>query len=370
MKKKYKKGLIMFMPFIGGGGVEKNLYLISNYFSKKIDNVIICTISKRPIKKFNKKISFLTPQVKFSNKINIRIQYLICLFLLYKFLRKNKNYVVFSFQANIYCILLCKLLKIKIIARSNSSPSGWYHNSFKKFIYKRIISQASEVIVNSFEFKKQMEKRFNIKTTCILNPLNKNEILKQSKERKSENFFVGKSYAKIINLGRFTEQKDQITILKAAKMLRKKIKFKLLIIGRGVEKLNLLDYIKKNKLKKFVQIRNFLENPYPIIKQSDIFVLSSKYEGLPNVLLEAATLKKFIISTDCPTGPREILSNGKGGFLFKISDHKELYKKILIYLKNKKKYQKKINFNFNHLFRYDYNKNLEQYFLLIEKYII
>ena len=153
-------------------------------------------------------------------------------------------------------------------------------------------------------------------------------------------------------------------------MLRKKIKFKLLIIGRGVEKLNLLNFIKKNKLKKFVQIRNFLENPYPIIKQSDIFVLSSKYEGLPNVLLEAATLKKFIISTDCPTGPREILSNGKGGFLFKISDHKELYEKILIYLKNKKKYQKKINFNFNHLFRYDYNKNLEQYFLLIEKYII
>ena len=191
----------MFMPFIGGGGVEKNLFLISNYFSKKIDNIKICTISKKPIKKFNSKINFLVPKNKISNKINIRIQYFICLFILYKFLRNNKNYVVFSFQANIYCIILCKLLKIKIIARSNSSPSGWYHNSIKKFIYKKIISLADEVIVNSYDFKKQMEERFKIKTTCILNPLNQSEILKKSKKKFKDNYFKNKDEIKILNMG-------------------------------------------------------------------------------------------------------------------------------------------------------------------------
>ena len=61
-----------------------------------------------------------------------------------------------------------------------------------------------------------------------------------------------------------------------------------------------------------------MDNPFPIIKKADLFVLSSKYEGLPNVLLEAATLKKFIISSNCPTGPKEILMNGKGGFILKL----------------------------------------------------
>ena len=102
------------------------------------------------------------------------LKYLICLFILFKFLLKNKNSVVFAFQANIYCIILCKLLNIRIIVRSNSSPSGWYHNIFKKILYKKIISLADKVIVNSLEFKKQMEKQFHINLKCIFNPLNIN----------------------------------------------------------------------------------------------------------------------------------------------------------------------------------------------------
>ena len=57
---------------------------------------------------------------------------------------------------------------------------------------------------------------------------------------------------------------------------------------------------------------------------SDAFILSSKYEGSPNVLLEAITLNKIIISSDCPTGPSEILDGGKGGILFKVGDYKNL----------------------------------------------
>ena len=62
------------------------------------------------------------------------------------------------------------------------------------------------------------------------------------------------------------------------------------------------------------------------LNQCDLLVLTSKYEGLPNVLLEAQYLKKYIISTDCKTGPREILNNGKYGDLFKVGDYKSLKK--------------------------------------------
>ena len=78
-----------------------------------------------------------------------------------------------------------------------------------------------------------------------------------------------------------------------------------------------------------MRIINFLDNPYPIIRETELFILSSKYEGLPNVLLESLVLKKMIISSNCRTGPKEILLNGKGGLLFKVGNHKDLYKKII-----------------------------------------
>lgn len=358
------------MPFIGGGGVEKNLYIIANYLENKMSNLMICTLSTNQKNKFNQSINFISPKKRFSEKLNIRIKYLICLFLLFKFLLKNNNSVVISFQANIYCILVCKILNTKIIVRSNSSPAGWYHNFFKKFIYKFIISLADRVIVNSIDFKKQMVKNFGIRVNCIFNPLNISEIIKKSKIDKKKYFLnLNKNHLKIVNLGRLTDQKDQITILKAARILKEKIEFKILILGRGIEEKKLKTYIKNNKLKKHVLIKPFLLNPYGAIRQSDIFVLSSKYEGLPNVLLEAASLKKFIISTNCPTGPREILANGKGGLFFSTGDHVDLANKIYLYYKNKKKFNPKINICYKNLKKFDFDTNLKKYYLIIKSIV-
>ena len=71
-----------------------------------------------------------------------------------------------------------------------------------------------------------------------------------------------------------------------------------------------------------------------------MFILTSTFEGLPNVLLETLVLKKFIISSKCQTGPSEILLNGNGGLLFKVKNHKQLAKKIIFYTKNKNKCKK------------------------------
>ena len=94
-------------------------------------------------------------------------------------------------------------------------------------------------------------------------------------------------------------------------------------------------------------------------------VLSSKYEGLPNVLLEALALNKFVISTNCPTGPNEILLNGKGGFLFKIGDYKDLSNKVIYFVKNKSKSKKLLNFAKKNLHRFNYKSNLDKYYSLV-----
>ena len=114
------------------------------------------------------------------------------------------------------------------------------------------------------------------------------------------------------------------------------------------------------------KIINFQANPYQYISLSDLFILSSKFEGLPNVLLEAITLKKFIISSDCPTGPREILMNGRGGELFPVGNYQALYKKIMLFYKSRKKLKKKINYSYNSLHRFDYYINLEKYLKVVK----
>ena len=126
-------------------------------------------------------------------------------------------------------------------------------------------------------------------------------------------------------------------------------------------KKKLQKYISNNNLNKYVKIIDYVDNPYPLIKQTNLFVLSSKFEGLPNVLLESLVLKKFIISSDCRTGPKEILLNGKGGFLFNVGDHKMLEKKIKYFHLNKIKCQKMMMNSYKSLKRFDYNKNLKMY---------
>ena len=146
-----EKNLIFFMPYMVGGGVEKNLYIVSNYCAKKIRNVYLISSTKNFNKNF-KNVRIINPRLKSFDFLSPKLNYFICLFVLFKLLVKNKNSLVFSFQANIYCIALCKMMGVKIIARSNSSPSGWSKNLVKRIIYRNGLNLANIVIVNSIEF--------------------------------------------------------------------------------------------------------------------------------------------------------------------------------------------------------------------------
>ena len=141
-------------------------------------------------------------------------------------------------------------------------------------------------------------------------------------------------------MGRLVDQKDQITLLKAVNRIKNQIDFDLIIVGDGNKKKELLDFIKTNNLSKRVRLIGSKYDPIKLIKLSDIFILTSLYEGLPNVLLEAQVLKTYIISSNCSTGPKEILLNGKAGALFEVSNSKHLANKILYF--KKKKLRKKM----------------------------
>ena len=359
------KNLIVFMPSIEGGGVEKNLFLVCNFLVKKINNLKVITISNKYSNKFDKSIKIVSLKSKMWDRLNRKIKYFLALILLIKQIIQNKPSIVFSFQANIYCILVCKIFSVKVIARSNTAPIGWSRNIFKRLIFKLVLNLSNKVLVNSFEFKKNLKDQLNINAFCIYNPLDKEQIRKKSKI-KSNNIFNYSKKLKILNIGRLTEQKDQLTFLKSLNFIKDKINFEARIVGKGKLKNKLQKYITNNNLQNTVKILNYTKNPYPLIKQTDLFILSSKYEGLPNVILESLVLKKFVISSNCRTGPKEILLNGKGGLLFSTGNYKDLASKIIFFKRNKKKTTLMLKKAHRALYRFDLDKNLEKYLNLIE----
>lgn len=152
----------------------------------------------------------------------------------------------------------------------------------------------------------------------IYNIIPVNEILLKSEEKfeKEEEYFV--MIGRIVN-----DSKDYTTVIEA--FANSKIKEKLYIVGDGPYRNKLEKKLKDLDIEFKVKFLGSKKNPYPILKNSKGLILSSKYEGLSNVILEALTLGKPVISTDCPYGPKEILGEENNmGILFQIGNKDEL----------------------------------------------
>jgi len=362
-----KKKLIIFIPSIEEGGVEKNLFVVSNYLKTHDIHVEILTTNHDKKRKFQKGIKFIGIGNSFWYRKSRFIKYILCLLVLFfNLLTRKDKPLIFAFQANIYAVIVAKILNTKIITRSNSAPSGWTKNFLKNKLYKFLISLADDVMVNSLEFKKSFEKKFNKKVKCIYNPFDKN-FIKQNLSNKKKLKFFKKDYLNLISVGRLTDQKDHLTLLKSVNLIRSDFKIKLIVIGKGQNKRLLQNFIVQNNLQDRIKLLGYLSNPFPHIYKSDIVILTSRFEGLPNILLEAQFLKKYIISTNCPTGPKEILLNGRAGDLIKIGDYKKLSFLISNYYKRKKLINRKINIGTKNFYRFDYNLNCKKYLDFVNK---
>lgn len=131
-------------------------------------------------------------------------------------------------------------------------------------------------------------------------------------------------------------QKDLTTLIKAYAIAHNQLPSLpyLYIIGEGRSRDELEQLIHEKGLDCNIQLLGFISNPLPWIKGAKFIVHSAKFEGLPTVLIEALLMKKLIISTDCPTGPREILDHGKAGILTPVGDTEEMAKAIVSVVNN------------------------------------
>jgi glycosyltransferase involved in cell wall biosynthesis len=158
------------------------------------------------------------------------------------------------------------------------------------------------------------------KVKVIYNPIVSPEILSKAQLFVEHPWFSRQDAPVFLSVGRLSPAKDFPTLLKAFALVRQKMNAKLVVLGEGEERSNLEQLIRQLNIKDDVDLHGFVDNPYKYIANSSSFVLSSKYEGFGNVLVEALALGKPIVSTDCPSGPSEILDGGKYGKLVPVGD--------------------------------------------------
>ena len=357
------KTLVIFFPSIETGGVEKNFYYLVNNFSVKFEKIILITSSKIEKKLFSKKIKFIKPKLSFWCNKSRFIKSTICFFLALQLLTK-KNMLMFSFQSNIVSIVLSKILRCKIIIRLNTSPEKYIDTFVKKKFFSFFYKLSNEIIVNSYEFKKRLKKILKLNSNVIYNPI----VISKKINKKKINYFKNYKNLKIISIGRLTDQKDHITLIKSLNLLNKdRVKFKLYLIGQGVNYYKIHNLIKRYKLKSNIKLAGYKSKAYEYLNSADLFILTSKYEGLPNVLLEAQFLGIPVISSDCQTGPKEILMNGKAGTLFKTGDFNDLNKKIKFFINNKFFFNKQVKLAKKNLTRFDNKIILAKYNRILMK---
>lgn len=311
--------VIFLLPTLSVGGGERVASELSLGLPKNIEKVIVL---------FKKDISYLYEGRVISLDVltsgNIVKKVINCFLGLLKFRKlvkaENPDYVVsFGHLPNLINIFSNSKAILRIDNFYSSSCQSFGGRLYKVLV-KIFFNKAFIIMPVSKESAKDLIKNFKIKKQkikVIYNPLNIQEIQRLSKEPLEKEFQGIFKNPVVVNMGQLGKQKNQQDLIKVFK----KIKLnpspggkdaKLVILGQGSFELKLKELAKKFGLENDVHFLGWQKNPFKFLANSKVFALSSLWEGLPYVLLEAMACGLPVVSYDCKSGPREILAPNTG----------------------------------------------------------
>ena len=259
---------------------------------------------------------------------------------LVKYFFTQKPDIVFSAEDHLnIVVLLASIVSFstaKISGSSRVTPFDTYSDTLfsKGWILKQftklLMNKATVLSCVSKDMVEQYKTVFpNSRHICIYNIIDDIESRKKMHYPQNHCWLSHKKTPVIIAAGKLAEWKGFDNLINAVGECKKIMDIKLIILGDGPLKNNLQSQINELCLEDSVELAGYVDNPLNFYSNADVFVLSSRVEGLPNVLVEAMMCGCTPVSTDCPTGPRELLQNGKYGYIVPVDDHIKLSQAII-----------------------------------------
>jgi glycosyltransferase involved in cell wall biosynthesis len=282
-------------------------------------------------------IGYVEPNFQFPDVSEVNIEILgipkvrSMLWPLMRYLRIEKPDIVFSAEDHLNTLLLAAAMlvgsKAKISGSSRVTPFDTYSNVpiTKRWVLKHLTQamfwRADALTCVSKDMIKQYQKVFaSPPHVCVYNIVDDALSRERLQEPIDHPWLVNKSVPVLVAAGRLAPWKGFADLIESIALLVRHRQVHLMIFGDGPLRNELQDLIDTRGLSEVVKLVGYVENPLKYFSRADVFVLSSHVEGLPNVLVEAMMCGCTPVSTDCPTGPREVLQGGKYGYLVKVGD--------------------------------------------------
>ncbi len=316
-----KKKLAILINALEVAGTEKVISQIINSFYKEFDIHLVL---------LNNTIEYELPvndiHIKIIDNSNLRLKKRakdilkipLLAYRLKEYLQQNNIEVCFSaLNRSNYINCFLRLLKWKgaiLISERSHTSSAYNPHTFKgktgRFLVKKLYPFANVIVPNSTGIKYDLTKNFNLtnKFTVINNPVNITRQQKDMDEPVEDFSFDSFTFS---HVARFEKGKNHALILAAVNKIKNR-NFKVLVIGQGPEEENIKIQAHKLGISDKIVFLGYRQNVVKYVAKSQCHILTSDTEGFPNALLEALACNTPVISTDCPTGPRELLS---GSFL-------------------------------------------------------
>ena len=342
--------LAILINDMGGGGAERNVYLLLNYWSMtnwRLNSIFLITLEPTESvfsipAHFNRK-----HLCKIKTQKNVLIKLILIPFLalrLNMFCReKNITTVISLLQRSNYVSIIASFLnkEMKAICCERTTPSQWcsagrLQDKLHLFLIRKLYPFAHLVVANSRGVRDDLLAFSNIdgdKTKVINNPVNIGLITHEGKEKIPHEWYYKKDTLIMLTIGRLIESKgldEMINII--SEILKEGLEIKLVIVGEGQQRKMLEQIIGDLHLMKNVWLAGWQTNPFMYYTQSDFFFLNSTFEGFPNVLVEAMASGCPVISTNCQSGPAEILGDSEFGLLVPLDDYYAKYTAIKRYI--------------------------------------
>lgn len=322
--------ILFYIGNLRKGGAERVVATLSNKLVEKNEVIIITTTDEKVEYSLDKSIKLFSLK-NFDGNKNPLVKNIIYLKRLKDYIKEIDPDIILGFlpEPSYRLLILKPFIKFPVIISDRNDPKIEYASLKSRTIMKFLYKRADGFVFQTDEARDYFCKKIQDKSIVIANPVD---------DRFLKTKYVGYKSTEFINVGRLNEQKNQILLIESFKdVIKKYPNYKLLIYGEGSLKNELSMYIKDNKLNNNVKLCGNVDDIENILKDKKGFILSSKYEGMPNALMEAMAVGVPCISTDCPCGgPRELIKNNINGLLVKSNDKNELVSAMYKIIENDK----------------------------------